>query len=1655
MADDKPTSEDSPKDWRGPAISAGHPAPKYAWQSDEREAAPLHARKGSIKRRLRILGLGLLTLAISAFFLAELLFSQLRTPMIVIAPADYEFPFQPLSWSQEDLEGFRELDRETLNVQSIEAGWKTKDQGLRQLDSQLQNILNQRTLPETVVLYLRMHAAVDGTGIPCIVAPGSSPFNADSWIPIKDVLERFRVQHVPNKIYKLVILDCSSVLSDWNQGIVFNTFTTRLPSAVTEAGVPNLAVITAAGPAEISATSTALRQGVFGHFLERGLAGAADAEFGNRDRLVSIYELHRYLQEHVNTWSLRNRNRPQQPQLIPADVADFPIATSFNPSVRKHAKIESRLAVNAAAAVSANEVAALWKKFEDCQRLNPFRFDPVAWTDFEQRLRWIERALESGKAYGRTARRIYQDLQQRVASIEQFEEAGDRGKTLLSQWATFSADPLSLHSTAKINTAPLAQLFGTMGPASTEGFAAVLAHFKRTPSASSLHDTIQSLTANVEWSHLELTCLLQLWQRYEVLRLWPDPTVLSSVVELHELAESASAPMDERSIDWIRPVVDAADVMRRKVDDQIFLGGNPPLKEISEAQQTYHQALQMAASVARAYEIRDRIDHELVYLAQWLLRPRFDGLAPSTAFLEHKSQILELMRNQRSLERALSQPVVSMHGDLSQLPFQGLVTNIESQYERLFGQLVSEYERLLQSDDAHPATWNDIHDLLSVPLLPPRNERLALAPSQQRNLLREKSIVIERKLVDRFAESTWNASQNRHLPNPSTVLTADAAKSLSNTKRQPDSARMAEYLDELLIEVPENLGLTIIRRDDSDEVDDSKLMTNSQSARSIHEVETIADMQGRFLRLWMKSVPDVVQNETERQLLSNEKRVFQNCLAEKNARASATVAPTRLADDPITLRRYSDLQTLLLWHTQRVLEDFWGRGSHEQASFFDFTAGNLMKVAESIGRLTMSSQSEIAELNSRLKKYRVAAAEGLTTVSDNLLIPDDAGPATAKIAVYPTTKHDSVFPPGNGAVFVLNTAGERLSETYPLIFPWSDAKDHHTAAAQFDVQLRDVDHRIETLSLKAVTSFRGHDYIGDLTVNSVAGIVVDYQPQMTGEARIAIRGRRTRKLSMVFVLDCSNSMGQQLSLTGDNQTGSRLQVAKLALESMLDKLAEAENHRVGVICFGHRVGWDLKQPGLFLRQTEYSAPIPDQMRPFDDVETILPLGRFNASFAGAVNERLASIKPWGESPLYLALIQALKMFDQSDQDSDRCVVVITDGANYQFNPPAAARKTVYDVLAAWNDHQVPIHIVGLGMGADQAASTQREFDDLARKTDGTYVSAQEARTLVESLAALQRISQFRVRSLTGGEEHHAELGQPITVETIPHRQNLFEVALGTASEQVLLRGGEALELVPTRDERRLDVLPYEVGQPQFVPLVRDDKQSSVTDLTAGIHRPFRRGQKVTFEVSVQHPQRHFVARPTEVWLEIIPILPPGQSPPAPYVFYDAHYVPNTTVPILRWTVTDWPIDAKQAKVRFWCRMDESKPTTTIALREATDSERDPDFRMDGIPGVSLRVRVRQSGSLQISFVERHANDSAGVGSLKVGFKSSVVPSRVRHRFDAANRIATHFFEFSTHQNLVLSEGEIQLTTRTAAQMGALRIPDAIVVDVTESGDVHN
>ena len=591
------------------------------------------------------------------------------------------------------------------------------------------------------------------------------------------------------------------------------------------------------------------------------------------------------------------------------------------------------------------------------------------------------------------------------------------------------------------------------------------------------------------------------------------------------------------------------------------------------------------------------------------------------------------------------------------------------------------------------------------------------------------------------------------------------------------------------------------------------------------------------------------------------------------------------------------------------------------------------------------------------------------------------------------------LPDIEGAVFLADGQGRIGASSWPL--PHAAAADGTVLHEEILLEaagLRDRGPQIQTIA-----TLRGNEFSAPLLLRAPGGVRVAFARPKYGPPRVTVFGYENRRASVVFILDCSGSMKERTNVerpaAAAQPQAMRMDVAKGALRAMLEQLAERGNARVGVRLFGHRVGWSTVEENKLLRQTGYSDDIPPTLRPYADVEAVLPLGRFDSVVAGGVYDKLAGVQPWGETPLYLALTQALGDFTAED-DSERSIVVITDGRNYQFNPPPEFQRTKDDVLAAARRAQVPITIVGFEIPEAEAATARREFEEIASGSGGQFLPATGATAFVQALESLLRPGEFRVASAEGNTLDRAELGASVSLPK-PAARTGYVVGFESLHEPIELVGGESVELTIRRDRQRLAVPPLLRGNPRFERLVSEEP-GPAPPLQVGGHRSIRSKDAVTFPLSVQHTDGHFVPRPVEMWAEVAPQGMLDEVAAAPFIFYDIPADPGVSVPHYQLAAYGWPAGATRAEVRFWLKTVATAPTHTALLADVAD--RVPTegigFEVPGIVGATYQVRTAGGGGqpLLVGLVERHDPRSRGVDAMRV----ELVPpaDSVVHQFDA-------------------------------------------------------
>ena len=405
--------------------------------------------------------------------------------------------------------------------------------------------------------------------------------------------------------------------------------------------------------------------------------------------------------------------------------------------------------------------------------------------------------------------------------------------------------------------------------------------------------------------------------------------------------------------------------------------------------------------------------------------------------------------------------------------------------------------------------------------------------------------------------------------------------------------------------------------------------------------------------------------------------------------------------------------------------------------------------------------------------------------------------------------------------------------------------------------------------------------------------------------------------------------------TGEGSTDQRLHLAKAKLSEMLDKVAQrnsgSEDIHVGVSFFGHRVAWEVDanrfRTGNKLIQEAFknSPGVPNH--PSDDVQQILPVGVFDTVINGKIKPHLdpeTGLKPWGETPLYLALVSSLHDIRVEDKDRRKRIIAITDGIN---DTDAATTKD--EVIKAAAASGAAVYILGFDLRPDpnlagQARQKEQakidkaivEFNDIARATKGEFVPIHSGTQLINKLEEQLDVDMYQVR----------ETGRPPVKPKHPRPNRRF-ATLEKAYCYVSLNQQRS---ATRRAVKRSSSISLEAGRIKtsvakaYEPAVKQANllnnqwrkpiMSCVcigrsSDKRNAFCHNFRSQSKRTLGAF------HFTERPVETWVEITPLARNAQS----YVFYDENFEPNTPVPVLNWTALNWPPEATEARIRFWCK----------------------------------------------------------------------------------------------------------------------------------------
>jgi hypothetical protein len=505
------------------------------------------------------------------------------------------------------------------------------------------------------------------------------------------------------------------------------------------------------------------------------------------------------------------------------------------------------------------------------------------------------------------------------------------------------------------------------------------------------------------------------------------------------------------------------------------------------------------------------------------------------------------------------------------------------------------------------------------------------------------------------------------------------------------------------------------------------------------------------------------------------------------------------------------------------------------------------------------------------------------------------------------------------------------------------------------------------------------------------------------EPTVQLRLGKGPREDLLLVLDCSNSMAAGAREAAREEPATRFETARTALQTLLEGYLADEQVRVGVWLIGHRVAWSRRESGTLLRQSEYAGGVPDDLRPAVDVESILPLGRFDAAAFELLNRRLETVRPWGETPLYLALSRAIKEHSRGARTSVRRIIAITDGLNYQFNPPPESSIALPELISQARAAQVQISVIGFAMDPEDEVRAQAEYRQF-QGTDWTYVSAKKAVDLLPALRKLTQPQGFLVKYLETGRLLQSPVGVPVEVPS--QSGTAISIALEEPLDgrprasstrllvpRVVLRGEEAIDLVLDPGTGTAKSALFAEGNPRLHDLVSPDPASAARQL--GVHVPRREDRGVVFQFSLRSPEGEVVESPERVWVEVTPcaITETGTTPAAiglTWVFQEVETEPRTPNPVFRVVCEQWPDRATTARIQIW--MGDSPSGGQLVDPEG----RIPGDAADGLERVFWMERVEEDADrrqLPRLFVEPEQIDPRSIQRV-------FVPAlgQVRHEF---------------------------------------------------------
>jgi hypothetical protein len=1538
---------------------------------------------------------------------------------------------------------------------------------------------------DMAIVYLTAIGTLDDKGRPCIVPPGDSDdpmgVNEEAYLQVERLLKAIR-DALPERVGILVVLDACRAATDWPLGIDDGGFTPAVEALLANSGLKRLWVLVPAATGQHSFASVAQgSSNVMAEFV-RGMRGAADARpWGDADGRVELRELASYLALRVDHRARAMLGERQTPVLLspPAsETDDAALAWTFSREVPIDVRSDEE-------PFDDTWLAERWRAAE---RLRPaaIRERPLPWSAYLYMLHRAESLRSAGTAF----------IDEQLAA----DRAVERLETALSMPLIPSARLLP-----GIRLAHAPQAIGAGDDDELRRWlAAVERHVSidRPPEAAAKPPAVSEdlerwmLRADAAWHWLVekcesgtavdraavvrwLECVgprpegvafnpLQLHLVRMLLR-WADagdwqrqPEAFRDIIRMISKSRQSAYSWDVRAdrIGGATDLTARGNATMRTALDLVFVGGPANIQEAmrlsGESIALFEQRMTLSAQRIRALQLLDTVRAELPYLAAWWVEEarhatrvpqdlESAGIRPTSTDFEALLLAIE------QLEQVIDGDVAPEGTTPTASDALDKADDLRAGCEAAFSAFRSAYQNdcadlATQAPDS-PGTLARIRRVLAVPLV--------LGELRMRLLRRADDL--DRRHAALMAREPYHAGDPPPPADPAaavagwirwrTMLTNPVLPILGS------DAAGATAVPTSAADIAASIGrqVTAVRA----------------AARALPAIIAQFDRQGAELEIGSRDGDARVL-----ELLARGSSVSRRlaAVAALQPRVSEGSSPTQRYFAAAWHRR-------LLSHANLTLEEFWGGVEPDEPAYCFHKARVLLDSAADMVRSNgvVFGDGDRARLGARIEAMATQSGgfADLQLSPSRLILPSATGVAPPRNRAALTARPN--VPEGLAAMWLSESIDGRplellragdgngsggvpaaavasrigLSVTAPAV----ETLWQLDASAATNLEL----NRTAVLDLTAW--YRGHRMVVGLPVAAAAASrTTEWEASPPLATRVTVRGDLPQAQAVAIVFDCSGSMGQRLA---DGRT--RLDAGRAAVAELLDGISKSGRWDVSLWLYGHRTRWSRDKDGKYVagltpagdaaKAAAGRAGQPFALVPGDDVEQVLPMQPLTPAVVERIGMTLSPLEPGGETPLYLAISEALKTdFDGGRTDVPGHVLVVTDGANDQTGGRYVTASGVEDQLARKNGRRrspLRIDVVGFAFsptGADRA-SRMDDVRNLATSSGGSFFEAANAESLARSLRESLRVIRWRVLG-PGAPRDAASLGASLTLPPpLAGRSQTYDAVLESGANPPRrgfeTEGGEAIELFVGGGGRRLEFRRYDGGTEQGL---RDSRTNLFAPpdpqrlFFVGAHLASRSGDTVRFPLSIQNANpAEFSPRPVEGWVEIAPRSSTGAEG-APFVFYDLSYQPNRPVPVLDLAARHWPRSADRAQIRGWFRFTKTAPDVAVTLADLTPGV-ERRLELAGLPATEIRVTLAPAEAadrVQLSVVETQlANAAERLPCVRV----CVAPGCLRavHIVEPETGRVRHEFTVRAEGGRVPPDAQLLVTDRQRLLIGAVSL----------------